>query len=96
MKMKTVSGAAMAAAAASLFMAGTVVAPPQASAKAAMGHCMGAHACKGQRAGKTALLWEGEPGEIRRLTYAELHDQVQRFSNVLRSLGVRKGDRVAV
>ena len=45
---------------------------------------------------KVALLWEGEPGEIRRITYAELLDQVQRFANVLKSLGVNKGDRVAI
>jgi len=45
---------------------------------------------------KTALIWEGEPGEIRRLTYAELHVEVQRFANALKSLGIKKGDRVAV
>ena len=41
----------------------------------------------GPRRDKIALLWEGEPGEVRRITYAELHDQVQRFANVLKSLG---------
>ena len=45
---------------------------------------------------KTALIWEGEPGEIRRLTYAELHVEVQKFANALKSLGISKGDRVAV
>ena len=50
----------------------------------------------GGRAHKTALIWEGEPGEIRRLTYAELHAEVQRFANALKSLGIQKGDRVAV
>ena len=50
----------------------------------------------GERAQKTALIWEGEPGEIRRLTYAELHAEVQRFANALKSLGIQKGDRVAV
>jgi acetyl-CoA synthetase len=43
---------------------------------------------------KTAILWEGESGETRRLTYAELNDAVCRFAGVLKSLGVRKGDRV--
>ena len=50
----------------------------------------------GERAQKTALIWEGEPGEIRRLTYAELHIEVQKFANALKSLGIQKGDRVAV
>ena len=50
----------------------------------------------GDTAGKTALIWEGEPGEIRRLTYAELHTEVQKFANALKSLGIKKGDRVAV
>ncbi len=50
----------------------------------------------GARAGKTALLWEGEPGEVRSLTYAELHADVQKFANGLKSLGVAKGDRVAI
>ncbi len=50
----------------------------------------------GARASKTALLWEGEPGEVRSLTYAELHAEVQQFANGLKSLGVAKGDRVAI
>jgi acetyl-CoA synthetase len=50
----------------------------------------------GGRALKTALIWEGEPGEIRRLTYTELHAEVQRFANALKALGIQKGDRVAV
>ncbi len=50
----------------------------------------------GARAQKTAIIWEGEPGEIRRLTYAELHIEVQKFANALLSLGIKKGDRVAV
>src|SRR3569833_2087641 len=48
------------------------------------------------RGDKTAIIWEGEPGEIRRLTYAELHIEVQRFANALKALGIKKGDRVAV
>src|ERR1017187_901232 len=51
---------------------------------------------RGARRDKTAIIWEGEPGEVRRLTYAELHVEVQKFANVLKSLGVKKGDRVAV
>ena len=45
---------------------------------------------------KTAMIWEGEPGEIRRLTYAELHVEVQKFANALKALGIKKGDRVAI
>ena len=48
------------------------------------------------RKNKAALIWEGEPGEIRTLTYQQLHGEVQRFANVLKSLGVKKGDRVAI
>ncbi|MBA3769733.1 MAG: acetate--CoA ligase, partial [Blastocatellia bacterium] len=48
------------------------------------------------RADKLAFIWEGEPGEQRRLTYRELHAEVCRFANVLKNLGVRKGDRVAL
>jgi acetyl-CoA synthetase len=58
-------------------------------------NCVDRHAL-GERRNKTALIWEGEPGEIRRLTYAELHAEVQRFANALKSLGIQKGDRVAV
>ena len=44
-----------------------------------------------------ALLWEGEPGEVRKLTYGQLHEQqVQRFANVLKGLGIKRGDRVAI
>jgi acetyl-CoA synthetase len=58
-------------------------------------NCVDRHAL-GDRKDKVALLWEGEPGEIRTLTYGELYLEVQKFANVLKGLGVRKGDRVAV
>jgi len=58
-------------------------------------NCVDRHAL-GARRDKTALIWEGEPGEVRRLTYAELHAEVQRFANALKGLGIQKGDRVAV
>ncbi|MDE2039175.1 MAG: acetate--CoA ligase [Elusimicrobia bacterium] len=45
---------------------------------------------------KAALIWEGEPGEVRTFTYQQLHGEVCRFANVLKSLGVRRGDRVAI
>ena len=45
---------------------------------------------------KVAFYWEGEPGDTRTITYAELLDEVCRFANALRSLGVRKGDRVNI
>jgi acetyl-CoA synthetase len=48
------------------------------------------------RGDKTAIIWEGEPGEVRRFTYRELHAEVSKFANVLKSLGVETGDRVAI
>ncbi len=50
----------------------------------------------GPRADKTAILWEGEPGDVRTLTYAELGAEVRRFANALKARGVKKGDRVAI
>ncbi|MDW5266265.1 MAG: acetate--CoA ligase [Edaphobacter sp.] len=58
-------------------------------------NCVDRHAL-GTRKDKVALLWEGEPGEVRRLTYGDLHEQVQRFANVLKGLGIKRGDRVAI
>ena len=58
-------------------------------------NCVDRHA-NGARRDKVALLWEGEPGEVRKLTYGELHAQVQRFANVLKQLGIKRGDRVAI
>ncbi len=48
------------------------------------------------RKNKAALIWESEPGEIRTYTYQQLWREVQKFANVLKDLGVRKGDRVAI
>ncbi len=45
---------------------------------------------------RTAIIWEGEPGEVVTLTYQQLHREVCKFANVMRTLGVRKGDRVAI
>jgi len=58
-------------------------------------NCVDRHAL-GARRDKVALLWEGEPGEVRKITYGELHGQVQRFANVLKGLGIKRGDRVAL
>ena len=48
------------------------------------------------RKNKAAIIWEGEPGDIRTLTYQQLHSEVSKFANVLKKLGVKKGDRVAL
>ena len=48
------------------------------------------------RKNKAAIIWESEPGEVRTLTYQQLLTEVQKFANVLKSLGVKKGDRVAI
>jgi acetyl-CoA synthetase len=51
---------------------------------------------EGPRADKQAIVWEGEPGDQRSLTYRELKSAVSRFANVLKSLGIGKGDSVAI
>jgi len=48
------------------------------------------------RKNKAAIIWESEPGEIRTLTYQQLHREVQKFANVLKGRGITKGDRVAI
>ena len=58
-------------------------------------NCLDRHV-RGPRRNKAALIWEGEPGDRRTLTYFDLYRQVSTFANVLKSLGVRKGDRVAI
>ena len=58
-------------------------------------NCLDRH-LNGPRRDARAIIWEGEPGDERTLTYAELHREVVRFGSALRSLGVGKGDRVAI
>ena len=58
-------------------------------------NCVDRHA-QGALRDHVALLWESEPGEVRRITFAQLHVEVQRFAAVLKQLGIRKGDRVAI
>jgi len=58
-------------------------------------NCLDRH-LDGPRRDKTALHWEGEPGDRRSFTYQQLHHEVGRAANALRSLGVRRGDRVAI
>jgi acetyl-CoA synthetase len=48
------------------------------------------------RRNKAAIIWEGEPGDRRTLTYWDLYVEVQKFANVLKGLGVRRGDRVGI
>jgi len=61
----------------------------------ASANCLDRHV-KAGRGSRPALIWEGEPGETRRLTYADLLAEVQKFANVLKGLSVKKGDRVAI
>jgi acetyl-CoA synthetase len=58
-------------------------------------NCLDRHV-RGAKRDKVALHWEGEPGDIRRITYGELHAEVNRCANALKQLGVAKGDRVAI
>ncbi len=58
-------------------------------------NCLDRHIAT-QRRDKVALLWEGEPGDQRTLTYQQLHTEVCKFANVLKRRGVQKGDRVAL
>ena len=58
-------------------------------------NCVDRHT-RGPRRNKAAIIWEGEPGERRTLTYFDLYRQVSTFANVLKSFGITKGDRVAI
>ena len=59
-------------------------------------NCLDRH-LKSKTRDKTALIWQGEPeNDVRTFTYAQLHQEVCKFANVLKSLGVKKGDRVSI
>ncbi|QZZ21234.1 acetate--CoA ligase [Leptothermofonsia sichuanensis E412] len=58
-------------------------------------NCLDRHLTNGRR-DKPALIWEGEPGDSRCLTYAQLHQEVCQFANGLKQLGIKKGDRVGI
>jgi acetyl-CoA synthetase len=58
-------------------------------------NCVDRHVRTARR-NKAAIVWEGEPGDRRTLTYWDLYRQVNAFANVLKSLGVKRGDRVAL
>ena len=58
-------------------------------------NCLDRHV-RGARRNKAALVWEGEPGDRRTLTYFDLYRQVSAFANVLKGLGIKKGDRVGM
>ena len=60
----------------------------------ASANCLDRHLEK--RGDKKAIIWEGEPGEVRTFTYRELHAEVSKFANALKGLGVASGDRVAI
>ncbi|MFQ5498506.1 MAG: acetate--CoA ligase [Candidatus Zixiibacteriota bacterium] len=57
--------------------------------------CLDQHVTNGRR-NKAALIWEGEPGDRRTYTYFDMFRQVNKFANALKSLGITKGDRVAI
>src|ERR1051325_33210 len=58
-------------------------------------NCIDRHVNSARR-NKAALIWEGEPGDERVLTYNDLYREVNKFANVLKQLGVKRGDRVAI
>ena len=58
-------------------------------------NCLDRHVNAGN-GGKVAIHWEGEPGDTRKITYQDLLDEVSQFANVLKDLGVQKGDRINI
>ena len=61
----------------------------------AAANCLDRH-LDGPRRNKAAIIWEGEPGDSRTLTYQQLHREVCKFANVLKGQGVKPGDRVTI
>ncbi|HYR89020.1 MAG TPA: acetate--CoA ligase [Terriglobia bacterium] len=59
-------------------------------------NCIDRHVSNPSRKDKIAILWEGEPGDVRALSYTVLHREVCRFANVLKSVGLKKGDRATI
>jgi len=58
-------------------------------------NCIDRH-IDGPRRNKAALVWEGEPGDRRTLTYWDLYVEVRKFAGVMKKLGIKRGDRVAI
>jgi acetyl-CoA synthetase len=58
-------------------------------------NCLDSHLAAG-RGDRVAFFWEGEPGDKRTLTYADVHREVCRFANALKALGLKKGDRASI
>jgi acetyl-CoA synthetase len=58
-------------------------------------NCLDRHVAAG-RGDRVAFYWEGEPGDTRTITYAGMLDEVQKFANVLKGMGVQRGDRIAI
>ena len=58
-------------------------------------NCLDRHIQEGH-GDKTAIHWQGEPGDVRDLSYAQLHEEVCRFANALKQQGVERGDRIAI
>jgi acetyl-CoA synthetase len=57
-------------------------------------NCLDVHLAR--RGGKVAVIFEGEPGDVRKLTYAQLHQEVCQFANALKAQGIGRGDRVVI
>ena len=58
-------------------------------------NCIDAHLSSNRR-NKAAIIWEGEPGDVRTLTYQQLHHEVSKFANALKGLGVQQGDVISI
>jgi len=58
-------------------------------------NCLDRHA-KGPRRDKLAIIWEGDDGEVRNVSYGQLYEEVNRLANALKSLGIKKGDSIGI